>query len=77
MKNIVTLNQCNENTRGIIVEISSADRRILGKMMSLGIIPGASFILLRRSSGVIIQIGYTKVALDAELAKLIRIKQNN
>ncbi|MBS4031859.1 MAG: ferrous iron transport protein A [Clostridiales bacterium] len=75
MKNMITLNQCKENTRGIIVEISSTDRRILGKMMSLGIIPGTTFLLLRRSSGVIVQIGYTKVALDTELAMLIRIKQ--
>ncbi len=74
MGEITTLNECKEKTEGTIVEISSTDSRILGKMMSLGIIPGASFILLRRGSGVIVQIGYTKVALDAELAMLVRIK---
>lgn len=77
MKNSATLYQCSENTRGIIVEITSDDRRILGKMMSLGIVPGASFLLLRRTSGVIVQIGYTRVALDAELAMLIRIKRSH
>ena len=63
--------QCVVGDRGKIVELETSDRKILGKLMSLGIIPGTSVTLLRRSPGFLLQAGHTKVALDRGLAMVI------
>ncbi|MGI6658592.1 MAG: FeoA family protein [Dethiobacteraceae bacterium] len=62
---------------GKIVELSLTDRKNIGKMMRLGIIPGVSVCLLRRRPGFILQIGYTKVAVDRRLAALIRVRRQH
>jgi Fe2+ transport system protein FeoA len=65
---------CREGAHGKIVELATADRKILGKLMSLGILPGATFRLLRCHPGFLLQFGHTKVALDSELANYIYIE---
>lgn len=69
-----SLASCPQGTRGKIVELATADRRILGKLASLGIIPGASFKLLRHRPVLVLQSGYTKVALDPVLGGYIFIE---
>jgi Fe2+ transport system protein FeoA len=65
---------CTEGAYGKIVELATADRKILGKLMSLGILPGATFRLLRCHPGFLLQTGHTKVALDSELANHIFVE---
>lgn len=74
MGNEIILSELGIGQVGKIVELTAADRKNIGKMMSLGIIPGVSVSLLRRQPGIILQIGYTKVALDRKLAALIRVR---
>ena len=65
---------CTEGTYGKIVELATSDRKILGKLMSLGILPGTAFHLLRCHPGFLLQLGYTRVALDSELANHIYVE---
>jgi len=67
---------CKDGTCGKIVELATGDRKVLGKLMSLGIVPGAFFRLLRRRPGFLLEVGYTKVALDQELARFIIIEKS-
>lgn len=69
------LSQCENGMVGKIVELSTSDRKILGKLMCLGIVPGASFLLLRRHPCYLLQIGYTKVALDSKMACYICVNK--
>lgn len=75
MPHLVNLDQFHDGETGKIVEFSTTDRKILGKLMSLGIIPGASIRLLRRKPGFVVQSGHTKVALDRRLAASIRVEK--
>ncbi|NLM53181.1 MAG: ferrous iron transport protein A [Firmicutes bacterium] len=68
---IIALRQMRNGQKGKIVELATHDRTILRKLRSLGIIPGVSVRLLRRFPDTVIEIGYTKVALDRQYAALI------
>jgi ferrous iron transport protein A len=54
--------------RGKIVELNTENRTILGKLMSLGIVPGVQVHILRCTPGMLLQVGHTKVAIDRRLA---------
>jgi Fe2+ transport system protein FeoA len=71
MRKRIPLEFCRVGDRGKIAELATFDRRMLGKLMSLGIVPGTTVQLLRKKPGIIVQAGYTKVALDRRLAGLI------
>ncbi len=77
MKRSRPLSFCGQGTEGKIVEIDSERRRIVGKLMSLGILPGISFRVLRCRPGFLLQCGYTIMALDSELAGYIYIETEN
>jgi Fe2+ transport system protein FeoA len=71
-KNITTLAEIPAGGQGKIVEITTENRRILGKLASLGIVPGALFRVVRQRPAVILQLGYTRVAIDPVLAQHIQ-----
>lgn len=73
----VTLWQMRCGQKGKIVELATYDRTILRKLRSLGIIPGVSVRLLRRFPDFVIEIGYTKVALDRHYAALIVVSSKS
>ena len=77
MSELIYLEQMKSGESGKIVELATDNRRILGKLMSLGIVPGLSIRLLRCSPGFLLQAGYTKVALDREFAGFIRIRRES
>ncbi|MCR3922214.1 MAG: ferrous iron transport protein A [Firmicutes bacterium] len=68
------VNELQVGDVGKIVELATDDRIIYGKLMSLGIIPGISVRLLRRKPNIVLQAGYTKVALDHRLAVFIHVR---
>jgi len=59
---------------GKIVELTTKDRRMLGKLANLGIIPGAIFCVVRRRPALILQLGYTRVAIDPILAEHVWVE---
>lgn len=73
MQKIINVLQMFPGQCGKIVELKTVNRTILTKLMSLGIVPGVSVTMLRRYPGVILQAGYTKVALDRSFAVFIYI----
>ena len=72
----IYLDQCHVGDTGIIKELGTNDRAILGKLMSLGIVPGAHVHLLRRGPGFLLQAGHTKIALDKGFAPYILLEKN-
>lgn len=74
MKRIIALDRCAAGASGKIVELGTGDRTILGKLMSLGIVPGAQIHVLRCRPGILLQSGHTKVALDRYLAAHIMVE---
>lgn len=73
----ISLLQCRVGDRGKIIALETTDRKILGKLMSLGIIPGTPVALLRRSPGFLLQVGHTKIALDRSLSMVIWVEVEN
>ena len=69
----LTLQQMQPGECGKIVELDTDDRAILGKLMSLGIIPGITITLLRLYPGIVVQAGFTKAALDRSFARFIYV----
>jgi Fe2+ transport system protein FeoA len=70
----VSIVRCRTGGRGKIVELDTQDCTILGKLMSLGIVPGAHVRIMRSRPGVLLQVGHTKVALDRGLAAYILLE---
>lgn len=77
MSRILNLTLCNLGEIGEIVEIDTSDRAILGKLMSLGIVPGSLFCLIQKKPGYLLQVGYTRVALDIKLSEYIYVRKDN
>ncbi|MDW7649813.1 MAG: FeoA family protein [Bacillota bacterium] len=75
MFNRKTLSSCRVGDWGDIAELDTFDRTILGKLMSLGIVPGTSVRVLRTHPGFLLQAGHTKVALDRRLAAYIVLEK--
>ncbi|EEG76637.1 FeoA family protein [Dethiobacter alkaliphilus] len=76
MASRISLDKCRVGDTGKITELGTKDRTILGKLMSLGIVPGVRVRLLRRGPGFLVQAGHTKVALDQRFAAHIIMEIN-
>ncbi|NLM45550.1 MAG: ferrous iron transport protein A [Firmicutes bacterium] len=63
-----------DGSGAIIAELATRDHKVIRKMSSLGIVPGVSVTVLRKSPAVLLQCGHTKIALDRSLASLIYVK---
>jgi DtxR family Mn-dependent transcriptional regulator len=46
------------------------------KLAALGILPGTRIVLLQRYPAYVFRMGYTEMALDAELAARIRVERD-
>lgn len=46
-----------------------------GKLMAMGVIPGASLRVLQRYPAFVIAVGHTQLALDAETAGLVQVTE--
>jgi ferrous iron transport protein A len=55
----------------VVVSLRHASSHERGKLMSLGIMPGATVHLQQRFPSYVLGIGYTQVALDRETAGMI------
>ncbi len=60
--------------KGKIVELATQDRRILCKLANLGIIHGTLLRVVSRRPLLILQFGYTRVAIDPVLAAQIQVE---
>lgn len=72
---VVRLTDFEVGKRGKIVFISPSDASRIGRLSSIGIIPGAVIKLLQRMPSVVLQIDETTIAIDPELAREIFVKK--
>lgn len=72
---VVRLTDFEVGQRGKIVFITPSEAARIGRLSSIGIIPGAVVRLVQRRPSVVIEIDETTVAIDPELGKEILIKK--
>jgi ferrous iron transport protein A len=63
-----------ENSR--IVKIDTEDVLKLRKMAAFGIMPGVQISMIQRYPAYVIQVGFTQVALDKEIASKILVSKS-
>jgi|CZCB01.1.fsa_nt_gi Fe2+ transport system protein FeoA len=73
MPALLNLLQMPVGKTGKIVELATENRTILKKLLALGIVPGLYVTLLRNYPGIVIQTGFTTVALDRTAAVFILV----
>ncbi|HEY3285211.1 MAG TPA: FeoA family protein [Armatimonadota bacterium] len=69
----VSLAELRTGASAQVMSLAAAAPRERGKLMSLGVMPGATVELLQRFPSYIIAIGHTQLALDRETAELIQV----
>lgn len=70
---LLQLTEMKKNQKGIISELNTEDKNILRKLMSMGILPGMSLRVIQAFPSYVFQVGYTQVALDKEIASVIKV----
>lgn len=73
LKLIPIINMQN-GQEGTIVELVTQDKDILRKLMSMGILPGVGVKLIMKYPSVVLQAGYTQVALDLGIASVVVVE---
>lgn len=63
------------NEKGSIVGIKTEDTVKMRKLAAFGIMPGFDVVVLQKFPAYVIQVGYTQVALDDEIASEILVNR--
>jgi DtxR family transcriptional regulator, Mn-dependent transcriptional regulator len=72
---VVRLNEFETGKSCKIVFITPSDVSRIGRLSSIGIIPGTVVRLLQKSPSVVLQIDETTIAIDSDLAREIYVKR--
>ncbi|MEW6118238.1 MAG: metal-dependent transcriptional regulator [Nitrospirota bacterium] len=72
---VVRLTEFEVGQKGKIVFITPSEAARIGRLSSIGIIPGSVIRLVQRRPSVVLQIDETTIAIDTELAKEIFVKK--
>lgn len=70
---IIAVSKLNKGDEAVVVEIKSDDDSVLRKLMAMGVLPGIKLKMLQRFPSFFFQVGYTKVAVDKEIASMIYV----
>ena len=70
-----SLARLKTGSRAQVVSLAQTTPRERGKLMSLGVMPGATLALLQRFPSFIVAVGYTQLAMDRETAELIQVRK--
>lgn len=70
----LSLSQLAEGEQAQVVRVD-ARGRALAKLLAMGILPGVEVHLVQSSPMPVIQMGYTTVALDRELAGMVEVSR--
>lgn len=71
MGDLISIEQLRVGDKVRIVSLDASNKRHLRKLTSFGVLPGTEAILLQTSPAYVLALGYTQIALDAEIAKTI------
>lgn len=61
---------------GLIACVQSHDQRAFHKLMAMGILPGNTIKLLRRSPAYVFQVGFSQFAVDRDIAEKIHVRRD-
>ena len=71
------INICVSNLKsgqtGIITELNTNNESILRKLMSMSILPGVKIKVIQSFPSYVIEVGYTQVAIDKDIASVIAV----
>ena len=65
----INLSAAARGTRGHVASLGTNNRHKLQKLLTMGILPGASLEVIQRFPAYVLGIGHTQVAIDDELAR--------
>lgn len=71
----VRLSALRPGQRGTVSCLESPGSVPTAKLLALGVLPGARVVLLQRYPGYVFRMGHSEVAVDAELARRIRVRR--
>jgi ferrous iron transport protein A len=69
----IPVTELKVNEKAKIVKINTDDLVKLRKLTAFGIMPGFDIVVIQRYPAFVLQIGYTQVALDGEIASEILV----
>jgi len=73
--NTPTLLELNEKESGAITSIDTEDKQRLHRLTTLGFLPGVVLRVLQKKPSFIIQLEESEMALDLEMASVIRVQR--
>lgn len=62
-----------EGDAGIVSCLTDPDHPRAARLAALGVLPGVPLRLMQTYPAYVVRIGYAEIALDAELARLVRV----
>ncbi|MFH1996030.1 MAG: metal-dependent transcriptional regulator [Candidatus Omnitrophota bacterium] len=71
---VLSLAECDVKDRGKIMYVKTDRRDVMNKLTSMGILPGLTIKLLRKSPAFLFQLGESQFAIDKNLAGNIHVK---
>ena len=71
----IPLTSLRKGSKATVHSFAGESAHERGKLMALGVMPGAALQLLQRFPSYVIQIGYTQLALDRETAAAILVRK--
>lgn len=72
----VRLTALGEGEGGTITCLADPGSRATGRLAAMGVLPGATLVLLQRTPAYVFRMGYTELAVDEELARRIRVRRD-
>ncbi len=71
----VDLSTLRAGERAVVVRLDDSDSARLHKLLALGILPGVSISVRRRSPCYVIEVGYSQLALDSDGAASVFVRR--
>ncbi len=73
-KLVLALSECEENEKGKITFITTDKGQIMNKLTAIGVHPGLTIQLLRKTPSFLFKIGESQFAIDRSLAEKIHVR---
>lgn len=70
----IPLTKLKKNESACVVEINTEDTPKIRKLAAFGLMPGSSVRVIQKYPAIIIQSGFTQLALDEDIAAEIMVK---
>ena len=68
------LSEMKVRDKGVVVRLTTTDKNQTRKLISLGVIPGVSVMLLQRFPAFVFRIGQSEFAVDKNMAQAICVR---